>query len=299
MPAQLEKIILDNESFFIGIFQDNLDKCTWHYHNNYEISFITEGSGKRIVGDSMEEFQPGDLVFIGLRLPHIWIADKEPGAFSNRTLEMVFLQFSADILFPQLMALPEFSNIKKALEMSERGIQVVGNTLNEVSEIMLQLPYLKSFDRMLHFFRLMDIIGRSDSNIPLVSEEYMLRRFRTGNKRIAMIHEFLMKNYREEIDLKQIAELVSMAEGSLCRFFKESMGMTLFEYLNRIKVEFASQLLMDPDLSILEVCYDSGYNNLSHFNKQFLKVTGLTPSGYRKRGEHFMPVNSGGIQMQM
>ncbi|MBE0653161.1 MAG: helix-turn-helix domain-containing protein [Bacteroidales bacterium] len=297
MPAQLEKIILDNESFFIGIFQDNLDKCTWHYHNNYEISFITEGSGKRIVGDSMEEFQPGDLVFIGLRLPHIWIADKETGAFSNRTLEMVFLQFSADILFPQLMALPEFCNIKKALEMSERGIQVVGHTLNEVSEIMLQLPYLKSFDRMLHFFRLMDIIGRSDSNIPLVSEEYMLRRFRTGNKRIAMIHEFLMKNYREEIDLKQIAELVSMAEGSLCRFFKESMGMTLIEYLNRIKVEFASQLLMDPDLSILEVCYDSGYNNLSHFNKQFMKVKGLTPSGYRKRGEHFMPVNSGGIQM--
>ena len=285
MPAQLEKIKLENESFFIGIFQDNLDTCTWHYHNNYEISFITEGSGKRIVGDSIEEFQPGDLVFIGLNLPHTWIADKEPRAISNRTLEMVFLQFTTDVLVPQLTALPEFTHVKRALEMSERGIQIVGNTLNEVSEIMLQLPYLKSFDRMLHFFRLMDIIGRSDSNIPLVSEEYMRKSFRTGNKRIAMIHEFLMKNYREEIDLKQIAELVSMAEGSLCRFFKESMGMTLFEYLNRIKVEFASQLLMDPDLSILEVCYDSGYNNLSHFNKQFLKVTGLTPSRYRKRFE--------------
>ncbi len=66
MSALLEQIVLnEDESFFIGIFQDNLDKSTWHYHRNFEISFITEGSGKRIVADSMEEFQPGDLVFFG------------------------------------------------------------------------------------------------------------------------------------------------------------------------------------------------------------------------------------------
>jgi AraC-like DNA-binding protein len=92
-----------------------------------------------------------------------------------------------------------------------------------------------------------------------------------------------MNNYREEINLKQLAELVNMAEGSLCRFFRENMGITLFEYLNQIKTDFACKLLMDPDLSILEVCLDSGFNNLSHFNKQFRKTTGNTPSEYRKK----------------
>ena len=284
MTALFEKIVVKkDESIFIGIFQDNLEKSSWHYHNNYEISFITEGSGKRIVGDSIEEFQPGDLAFIGPNLPHVWIADKETRIPSKRTLEMVFLQFTSNILSPQLLILPEFSHVKSALDMSERGIQIVGQTLNEVSEIMLQLPYLKSFDRMLHFLMLMDIIGKSETNVQLASKEYLKIRFTTGNKRIATIHEYLMNNYREEVDLKRLAALVSMAEGSLCRFFKMNMGITIFEYLNQIKTDFACKLLMDKDLSILEVCLDSGFNNLSHFNKQFRKSTGVPPSEYRKR----------------
>lgn len=284
MSAHLEQTLLNHdESFFIGIFQDNLEKSTWHYHNNYEISFITEGSGKRIVADSIEEFQPGDLVFIGRNLPHVWIADKETRTPSNRTLEMVFLQFTSEVLSSQILALPEFKYVANALALSERGIQVVDQTLNEVSALMLQMPYLKGFERMLHFFMMMDIIGKSDSNIQLASKEYIKSRFKTGNKRIATIHEYLMSNYREEVDLKKLADIVSMAEGSLCRFFKQNMGLTIFEYLNKIKVEFACKLLMDNDLSIFEVCLDSGFNNISHFNKQFRKSTGLPPSEYRKR----------------
>ena len=284
MPVLFEKIILkEGESFFIGIFQDNLEKSTWHYHNNYEISFITEGSGKRIVGDSIEEFQPADLVFIGHNLPHVWIADKETRMPSKRTLEMVFLQFTLNVLSSQLLTLPEFSNVKRALDLSERGIQIIGHTLNEVSEIMLQLPYLKSFDRILHFFKMMDIIGGSDTNKQLASRDYLRGRFTTGNKRIEAIHEYLMKNYREDVSLEKLAGLVNLSEGSLCRFFKMNMGFTIFEYLNKIKIDFACKLLMDQNHSMTEVCFDSGFNNLSHFNNQFKKITGVPPSEYRKR----------------
>jgi AraC-like DNA-binding protein len=284
MPALFEKIIVkEGESFFIGIFQDNLEKSTWHYHNNFEISFITEGSGKRIVGDSIEEFQPGDLVFIGRNLPHVWIADKESRIPTNRTLEMVFLQFTLNVLSPQLLILPEFCHVKRALDLSERGIQIIGDTLNEVSEIMLQLPYLKGFERMLHFFMMMDIIGESETNVPLASKEYLTSRFTTGNKRIEVIHNYLMNNYREGVNLKNLAALVNMAEGSLCRFFKMNMGITLFEYLNKVKTDFACKLLMNKDLGILDVCLDSGFNNISHFNKQFKRITGVPPSEYRKR----------------
>ena len=284
MTASLKKIgVKDDESFVIGIFQDNMEKSTWHYHNNYELSFILEGSGKRIVADSIEEFQPGDLVFIGRNLPHVWISDKETRTPTSRSLEMVFLQFTSEVVTPQLLTLPEFKHIAKAIALSERGIQIVGQTLNEVSEMMLQLPYLKSFDRMLHFFKLMDIIGKSHTNIQLASKEYLKMRFTPGNKRIAVIHEFLMNNYREQVDLAHLAGLVNMAEGSLCRFFRTNMGMTVFEYLNQLKVELACKLLMDKDLSILEVCLDSGFNNLSHFNKQFKKINGLPPSEFRNR----------------
>ncbi len=295
MTASLEKFsVKEDESIRIGIFQDNMEKSSWHYHNNFEITFITEGFGKRIVADSIVEFQPGDLVFIGSNLPHVWIADKETRMLSARSLEMVFLQFTSDVVSPQLLILPEFKYISKAIALSERGIQIVGQTLNDVSEIMLQLPYLKSFDRMLHFFKLMDIIGRSETNIQLASKEYLNMRFTTGNKRIAAIHEYLMNNYRENVNLQRIAELVNMAEGSLCRFFKMNMGMTVFEYLNQLKVELACKLLMDRDLSIMEVCLDSGFNNLSHFNKQFRKVNSMPPSEYRNR--FIDPNNPAGFQ---
>jgi AraC-like DNA-binding protein len=282
--THLDKILKkEDESFLIGIFQDNLEKLTWHYHNNFEISFITEGSGKRIVADSIEEFQPGDLVFIGRNLPHVWITDRTSINPSNRTLEMVFLQFSPDVLTPQHLSLPEFKNINRALNLSERGIQIIDSTLNEVSEIMLQLPYMKSFERMLNFYRMMDIIGKSETNIQLASREYINGRFTTANKRIAAIHEYLMKNYKEEINLKELADLVNLAEGSLCRFFRMHMEMTVFEYINKLKIEFACKLLMDNDLSVMEVCFDSGFNNLSHFNKQFKKFNKLPPLEYRKR----------------
>lgn len=284
MSAFLEQIRLrPDESFFIGVFQDNLEDCTWHYHNNYEISFITEGSGKRIVADSIEEFHPGDLVFIGPDLPHIWIADKSQAGPSSRALEMVFLQFSANILTDDLLGLPEFRNIRSAMDLAGRGIQITGQTLNEVSEIMLQLPYLGNFERMLHFFRLMDRIGQSETHMSLASDEYMKKRYRPSNKRIAQIHDFLMANYHHDIDLARLASLVNMAEGSLCRFFKAGTGMTLFEYLNRIKVDLACKLLMNRDMSILDVCIDSGFNNLSHFNKQFKRITGMPPTTYRER----------------
>ncbi len=284
MTARYEQRNLkEDESFSIGIFQDNLEKSTWHYHNNYEISFITEGSGKRIVADSMEEFQPGDLVFIGGNIPHVWIAEKEQGVISERTLEMVYLQFSTNLLIPQMLALPEFKNVKKAIELADRGIQIVGQTLNEVSAIMLQLPYLEGFERMNQFLCMMDLIGRSASNIPLASEEYMRKRFTTGNQRIGLLHDYLMHHYREEINLGKLASLVNMAEGSLCRFFKMNVGSSIMEYLNKIKVEFACKLLMNPNIGIIDVCLDSGFNNLSHFNKQFRKHTGVTPSEYRKR----------------
>ncbi len=284
MPASLENIVLEKgSSFFIGIFQDNLEKNTWHFHNKYEISFITEGSGKRIVADSIEEFHPGDLIFIGKKLPHVWIADKETSNPSGRTLETVFLQFDDDVLPKELLLLPEFEYVRRALNLAERGMKIVGKTLNEVSRIMLQLPYMTYFERVINFYTIMDIIGKSESIELLTSEEYLRKRFTTSSKRIGMIHEYLMNHYKEEIDLKKLADMASMAKGSLCRLFKTEMGTTIFEYLNKIRIDYACNLLMDEDHSVVDVSFDSGFNNLSHFNKQFKKYTQLTPSQYRKQ----------------
>jgi len=283
MKELLEEIKLNpHESFFIGVFQDHIDKSRWHYHQEYELSFITEGSGKRIIGDSTEEFNPGDLIFIGPRIPHVWFPDTtHKRQHSGRTLESVYLLFNQDILPGPLTSLPEFTNIRNAMRLSERGAQITGDTLNEVSRIMLQLPYMNTIKRLMLFYEIMDLIGKSDSFSYLASADYVKTKFATNNSRVNRIHEFLMKNYQDDIDLKEVAEIAHMAPASVCRFFKGVTGLTIFEYLNKIKIDFSCQLLLNTDLNILDISYDCGFNNLSHFNKQFRKFIGNTPTQFR------------------
>jgi len=284
MQELLEQIKLNpNESFFIGIFQDHIDQSRWHYHQEFELSFITEGSGSRIVGDSVEEFHPGDLIFIGPRIPHVWFsASPVLNQHSGRTLESVYLLFNQDILPEGLTSLPEFKEVNHALRLSERGIRITGDTLNQVSRIMLQLPYLNTMKRLMFFYEIMDIIGRSESFSYLASSDYIRTRFTPTSQRVQTIHEFLMLNYQEEINLDKIASIVHMAPASACRFFKASTGLTIFEYLNKIKIDYACKLLLNTELNIVDISYDCGFNNLSHFNKQFRKFLGKTPSEFRK-----------------
>jgi AraC-like DNA-binding protein len=117
----------------------------------------------------------------------------------------------------------------------------------------------------------------------LASEEYVARRFNSTNERITKVHEYLMSNFHEEVNLGKIAQLVHLAPGSLCRFFKSEMDMTIFDYLNKIKVDYACSLLLNRELGIVDIAYDCGFNNLSHFNKQFKKNMNSTPSQYRKQ----------------
>lgn len=284
MKELLEEIKLNpDESFYIGIFQDHIDKSSWHYHQEFELSFITEGSGKRIVGDSIEEFHPGDLIFIGPRIPHVWFSEESHRRqHTGRTLESVYMLFNHDILPAMITSLPEFEQVRRAIKLSERGIRITGETLNEVSRIMLQLPYMNPMKKLMFFYEIMDFIGKSTSFSYLASPDYVKSKFETTNTRIHRIHEFLMKNYRDDIDLDEVADIVHMAPASVCRFFKASTGLTVFEYLNKIKIDYSCQLLLNTDLNIVDISYDCGFNNLSHFNKQFKKFIGKTPTQFRK-----------------
>ena len=253
MKELLEQIKLNpKQSFFIGVFQDHIDQSRWHYHQEFELSFITEGSGRRIVGDSVETFYPGDLIFIGPRIPHVWFSDSPSmKQHSGRTLESVYLLFNHQILPEEITRLPEFSDVNRAIQYSERGLRITGNTLNQVSRIMLQLPYLSNIKRLMLFYEIMDMIGRSDSFSYLASAEYVKTRYHPVNSRVKRIHEYMMKNYREEVTLKEIADLVHMAPASASRFFKSATGLTVFEYLNKIKIDLARQLLLNTDMSVL------------------------------------------------
>ncbi len=270
-----------------GVFQQSFDKREWHYHDSYELIMISEGTGQRIVGDTMENFKPGDLVFLGKRLPHLWISDQikiDPG--SDKCVESIFIQFEESFMEMKMIALSEFESVRKAIEYSSRGIVILGQSRNKIAELMMQVPYLSGFDQILNTLSILNEIGQSKELCFLTSEKYPMAIKLHGSERVRKIRNYFMQNYQQQLDLQQIANLVNMQPASLCRFFKAETGQTLSEYINRMRIDLASKMLMNKTLKIEEIAFECGFNTISYFNRQFKKITGTPPLIYQKKNFH-------------
>ena len=97
------------------------------------------------------------------------------------------------------------------------------------------------------------------------------------------VYSYLINNFKEKITINQIAEYSGLCPGSLCRRFKQISGKSIFTYLNDIRIEFSYKLLSESLLPISTIAYESGFQNISNFNRIFLKNTGITPAEYRKQ----------------
>lgn len=270
------------QSIRSGVYQEAFLKKDWHYHADYELLFITEGTGQRIVGDGMEEFEPGDLVLIGGYLPHVWISDLiylDPG--SLKCCEAVYLNFNPSILEGNLLELPEASHVRQALEDAGRGIKITGKARDVISELMLMVPVLDGFNQLINLLKILEHIGQSEEYTFLTSENYKKSKFFHQSRRVKQIHNYFMNNYQKQITLDEIAELINMSPSASSRFFKQQTGDSLMEYLNRIRFDYAKRMLKSKNLRIVEVAYECGFNSLSFFSRQFRKLEGCSPREYR------------------
>lgn len=273
-------------SIHVGVFQQSFDRRDWQYNDHYELIMISEGTGQRIVGDKVERFQPGDLVFLGRNLPHLWISDPvaiDPG--SDRNVESIFVRFKLPFVEHSMMGLPEFANVRKAIDRSARGCEITGNTRNSIAALMMQLPYLDQFEQIINLFTILNLTGKSTDIRYLSSEKYPDSSQLASVKRIRLVQEYLMKNLQNSIVLRELAELTNMQEASLCRLFKKETGQTITNYLNCLRIELATKMLMNPNLKVEEIAFECGYNTISFFNRQFKKHTGMAPLGYRSKIE--------------
>jgi transcriptional regulator GlxA family with amidase domain len=102
------------------------------------------------------------------------------------------------------------------------------------------------------------------------------------NDRISTVFNYVKDHFQEPIALEEVANLVSMTIPSFCRYFKKITNMTFTSFVNEYRLVHASKLLAEKPISISEICYESGFNNFSHFNKSFKAYTGKSASQYRQ-----------------
>lgn len=252
----------------------------WHYHPEVELTLIVEGAGLRFVGDSIERFDSGDVVLLGSGLPHTWSSDA-----GSRNHRSVVLQFLPDTWGEPFAALPEMKAITDLLRRSERGIAFGGRARRQVQELMRRIGDKRTppTERLLLLLESLNTLAHTrDARTLCRSSAGMKTSDRVGRR----LQRVLDRVHEDILDLPPQAELarsIDLSPQAFSRFFKREVGKTFVSYVNEWRIGLATRSLIETDVPITAIAVDSGFDNLSHFNRQFRRITGLTPSAYRRQ----------------
>jgi AraC-like DNA-binding protein len=247
-----------------------------HYHSDYEINLVKNASGTRIVGDSTFPFAELDLVMLGPRLYHSW------QGHTDESSRVVTIQFGNDLFDSGFISKKLFVSVKEMLEKSKRGIEFSDDTKRVMDSRIMRLHKKQGFDSALEFFSILYDLSVSRNQKILSSPSFNDNWNETKSKRIKLVVDYIQKNYQNRITIDEVSGLINMNDTTFCHFFKKRTQRSFVDYLNEIRIGYASRQLIETTDSIAEICYACGFNNISNFNRYFKKKKGMTPSEYRE-----------------
>lgn len=268
-------------SFAVRTFAEEAFTAPYHYHPEYELTLIVHGTGKRYVGSHLGSYGPGDLVLLGANLPHCW--KTEPGPPGEIGAVSVVAQFSYDFMGEQFFSKPELQAIEHLLARSANGLQFTGRTQAQLLPRMQQFcQEVSSLQRLLTLLDLLrELAASSDYHVldPQPSTEVLAPADRV---RFHRVMAYLVDNFREKVTLTQAAEVAGMTPNAFCKYFKSRTRKTFIEILLEYRLHYASQQLIDSDKPVAEICFESGFGDVSYFNKIFKAHHHFSPLQYRK-----------------
>jgi AraC-like DNA-binding protein len=255
----------------------------WHYHDEYELHLIVASSGKAFVGDWIGQFQPGHLVLTGPRLPHNWISTDLAGG-SVRERDLV-IQFAHEPVAQAAAHLPELREVLPLLERARHGIEFFGLG-DRAHEHWRRTKAARGLARLSAFCAYLcemaactDYRLLSNAQMQGTDDDHSLDQINAVVSRIT-------EQLDHPLSAGRIAAELGMTESRFSRFFRRATGNTFTDFVNRVRINRACQLLMESDRPITEICYDVGFNNVSNFNRRFLDIKGMTPREFRRDVEH-------------
>lgn len=275
MKAILEKIALAPEQS-IHAFEyaaDTFD-APWHFHPEYELTYIRSSSGIRYVGNHIADFEPGDLVLLGTNLPHCWRNVKSTDlSIAGSTV----IQWSPNLLGSQ----PEFSAINNLLNRARRGLHFPPRVSPEIGKRMAAIVTATPLNAYLQLLQILHDLTLLPTT-PLADRAFTYDGSPQTGERLQLIQQYVTDHYQRKITLAEVASQVNLSETSFSRFFSQAMGRPFFRFLNEYRVNVAAQLLLETNATIAEIGYECGYDTLPFFYRQFQRFKGVTPGAFRK-----------------
>ncbi len=278
-PVLMRHVEPVNESFKAWKNEKPYLHNPWHYHPEYEITFITQGNGMLFIGDKVINYGENSLVLIGPNLPHEWRSSikDDPDNYS----QSLAVHFKTSSLGNDLYKLPEMVLINTLLEQASRGIIIYDIvTIETVKEKLMSLLLTEGVERISLLLSILHHISIASESEQLSSTSFVNSIQNEHDNRINQIYKYAMTNFRTQLSIDKIAEEISMTPTSFCRFFNKRTNKSFIQYVNEIRIGYACKLLYEQKLSISQIAFECGFDNLSHFNKQFRKIKNSNPSSF-------------------
>jgi AraC-like DNA-binding protein len=262
------------------IFQEDRGRsfyAMFHQHEEIQISYIKEGEGTLIVGDTVNYFSEGDIVVLGEQIPHVFKSKSNQKNIS----QMFTIFFNRSSFGKNFFEIEELSSLDSFFRRSENGFRVNSN-LNEIRSILEELKLSSKIDRFIRFFQLLSLINSSEFST--LSTFVFPKKYNDNEgKRMRVVFEYSINNLHEEIKLDTIAAKAAMTKNAFCKYFKKRTNKTYITFLNEIRIEEACKsLLSNEDISIAAVAESCGFKNMANFNRKFKQVKGMTPSDFKR-----------------
>ncbi|MDZ4310471.1 MAG: AraC family transcriptional regulator [Cypionkella sp.] len=252
----------------------------WHFHPEYEIHHVVATSGHYFVGDFIGNFEPGNLVLTGPNLPHNWVSHLAEG--ESVPLRGRVLQFTEEFIGDAMALLPELAACEGLLETSRRGALFSPATAEAAAPLLAELVTAQGIRRIEVFIGLLGLLQRAEVTT-LTSTNYLPDPSGFMSTGINEALAYINTNLTEPFSESDLAAIAGLSPSAFSRSFRRHTGQALVKYVNRLRINLACQLLMGRDeMKITDVCFSSGFNNISNFNRQFQAQKGMTPSRFRE-----------------
>ncbi|GAB5476158.1 MAG: AraC family transcriptional regulator [Maribacter sp.] len=252
----------------------------FHHHPEIQLDFIIQGNGSQLIGNVYTRFQNGDMILLGEYLPHLRRPDN-PLDKKKGTFEVITLLFNRHIFSDQLLAMGEMRNIKMLLESSKRGIVLGRDTVGKLAPLLLKSLDAQNIYKITLLLEILQTIAESKDFQFILKRPFDKPMNKDHSNRLSAIYGFAMEHFTRQITIKEIAEVANLSEHSFCRYFKNNFNSSFSSFLMEIRINHACKLLVETQMPVSEICFESGFNNFANFNKAFRKLNSTTPSEYR------------------
>ncbi|WP_126248204.1 AraC family transcriptional regulator [Chitinophaga rhizosphaerae] len=253
----------------------------FHFHKECQLVYVVESEGRRIIGDSVENFDSDELILLGPDIPHVWHNDSRYFDRNNyQHARSVALFIEPDKLLASMTYFGLGRQTELLLKKSRRGMKFSGQAKRTLKSLLLEMTEQPPFAQLISFMRVLDVLTRTREYELLASQGYVNTYQAKDNDRIDMVFKFVFEHFKSEIQLDEVSRLVNMNKQAFCRYFKSRTQKTFVAFVNEVRIGHACKLLAEGELAISGLAYECGFNSLSNFNRFFREIKGMTPREY-------------------